>query len=311
MPSRCCLWALAAILALATGTQPRAAERQPIDVIATFSILADMARRVGGEHVTVTAIVGPDGDAHVYEPTPADAKAVTSADLVVVNGLGFEGWLERLIKAAGYQGLVAVASEGVAPLTLDDDEHGEEHASVGHHDHGMVDPHAWQSLANGRRYVTNIAEALKAVDPVHAAAYDANAAAFLEEIEALDREMHAAFAALPPERRRIVTSHDAFGYFAAAYGLEVIAPQGVSTESEASAADVARLIRQIREAGIPAVFVETITDPRLIQQITRETGAKVGGSLYSDALSGASGPAPTYLDMFRHNLTTLLGALSV
>jgi zinc/manganese transport system substrate-binding protein len=218
---------------------------------------------------------------------------------VLVNGLGFEGWLERLIDAAGYRGPVAVTSEGVATLALED-EHG----------HGAVDPHAWQSLANGRTYVANVARALKAADPAGAATYDANAAAYLAEIEALDQELRESFAALSPERRTLVTSHDAFAYFAHAYDLEVLAPQGAGTESEASAADVAALIRQIRDRRIPAVFVENVTDPRLLEQITRETDARIGGTLYSDALSDASGPAPTYLAMFRHNLRTLLAALT-
>lgn len=278
----------------------------PVEVVATFSVLADMVREVGGERVAVMSIVGPDGDAHVYEPTPSDAKAITRADLLVVNGLGFEGWLERLAEAAGYGGPIVVASAGIVPRAMTEPAAEVEH---GHH-HGAIDPHAWQSLANGGRYVANIMKALQAVDPEGAAVYEANGAAYLAEIAALDRELHADFASLPEERRRIVTSHDAFGYFAHAYGIEVIAPQGVSTESEASAADVARLIRQIRAERIPAVFVENVTDPRLVEQIGRETDARVGGSLYSDALSGPEGPASTYLDMFRHNRATLLAALT-
>lgn len=298
MPSR--LLRPLAFAALFLSAPPGQAADARIDVVASFSIVADMAARVGGERVDVTVIVGPDGDAHVYEPTPADARAVSAADLVIVNGLGFEGWLERLVGAAEYRGPVAVASDSIAPLGLDDA-----------HGHGPLDPHAWQSLANGRRYVTNITRALTSADPAGAATYDANAAAYLAEIEALDRELRAGFAALPTERRRIVTSHDAFAYFAHAYGLEMLAPQGVTTESEASAADVARLIRQIRAERVPAVFVENISDPRLIEQITRETDARIGGSLYSDALSGPAGPAPTYLAMFRHNFQTLLAALAV
>lgn len=292
---------LAAILLAAA---PAHAADRPLEVVASFSILADMAREVGGERIAVTPLVRPDGDAHVYEPTPADAKAVAAADLVLVNGLGFEGWLERLVGAAGYGGPVAVASAGVTPLDVAAE------AGHVHDDHDAADPHAWQSLANGRRYVANIAAALKAADPEGALAYDANAAAYLAKIEALDRELRAGFAGLPAERRRIVTSHDAFAYFAAAYGLEIVSPQGLSTESEASAADVAALIRQIRAERISAVFVENVTDPRLIEQISRETGAAVGGSLYSDALSSADGPAPTYLGMFRHNMATLLAALT-
>lgn len=308
MPKR--LLPAAALAALILATAPGHAAEGKVDVVASFSILADMAERVGGERVAVAEIVGPDGDAHVYEPTPADARAVTGADLVIVNGLGFEGWLERLIGAAEYQGPIVVASEGVAPLSLEDEEHARGAKVDEDHGHGAADPHAWQSLANGKIYVANIAKALKAADPAGAATYDANAAAYLEEIAALDRQVRESISALPAERRKIVTSHDAFAYLADAYGLEVLAPQGVSTESEASAADVARLIRQIREQRIPAVFVESISDPRLIEQITRETGARVGGALYSDALSGTTGPAPTYLAMFRHNLQMLLAALT-
>ena len=287
----------------------------PVKAIASFSILGDMVREVGGDRVEVITLVGPNGDAHVYQPTPADAKSVAAAQIVLVSGLGFEGWMDRLTRSASFKGPTVVASKGVQPLTMEEDgDHGHGHDRHGEtgqgHDHGDIDPHAWQSLKNGEIYVRNIAEGLIAVDPAGAATYRANAERYLAEIAALDQEVRAAIAKLPPDRRTIVTSHDAFGYFAAAYGLEMVAPEGVSTESEASAKDVARLIRQIRAEHIPAVFMENVTDPRLIEQIRRESGAAIGGQLYSDALSPPDGPAPTYLKMFRYNVATLTKALS-
>lgn len=290
-----------------------------LPVVASFSILGDMVAEVGGDRVAVTTLVGPDGDAHVYQPTPADAQMIAGASLVVVNGLGFEGWLDRLIEASEYKGPVVVATEGVTALEMaeggDDDhaegeahDHDHDHDHEGH-DHGGTDPHAWQSLANARLYVANIEAGLTAADPEGAATYAANAATYLAEIDAVEAEVVAAIAALPEARRSVVTSHDAFGYFAAAYGLTFHAPEGVSTESEASAADVAALITQMKAESITAVFVENISDSRLLEQITAETGAQVGGTLFSDALSGPDGPAATYLGMMRHNVATLAAAL--
>ncbi len=316
---RTLLTASAAALALLPGL---AAAQERLAVVASFSILGDMVAEVGGDRVEVTTLVGPDGDAHVYQPTPADAEAVAVADLVVVNGLGFEGWLDRLVEASGYAGPVVVATEGIEPLDAAEDWHdheageadhghaeGEEHDHGHGHDHGGADPHAWQSVDNVRLYVANIAEGLAAAGPEGAATFEANAAAYLAELDALDAEIEGLMAALPPERRTVVTSHDAFGYFGAAYGLTFLAPQGLSTEAEASAADVAALIAQIRDESIPAVFLETIADPRLLERITAETDAAIGGTLYSDALSGPEGPAATYLEMMRHNAETLASAL--
>ena len=296
----CLLSALALVLPAPTV----AADRLP--VVASFSILGDMTARVGGDRVAVTTLVGPDGDAHVYEPTPDDVCAVAAARLLVVNGLGFEGWMDRLAGASGYAGPVVVASRGVAPREIVE----EEHADAEGHDHHGIDPHAWQDVANAVIYVKNIAAGLDAADPEGKATYDANAAAYVAELEALDAEVRTAMAALPADRRKIITSHDAFGYFGAAYGLELLAPEGVSTESEATAADVAGIIRQIREDAIPAIFVENIKDRRLIDQIAAETAAAVGGELYTDALSDKDGPAPTYVEMIRHNVKTLAEALA-
>ncbi|MFO1153295.1 MAG: metal ABC transporter substrate-binding protein [Rhodospirillales bacterium] len=296
------------------GASPSVAD-SPVKAVASFSILGDMVREVGGDRVEVITLVGPDGDGHVYQPTPADAKAVAAARIVFVNGLGFEGWMDRLIKSASFKGPVVVASKGIKPLTMAEED-GHEHGHDAHgktekgHDYGDIDPHAWQSLKNGEVYVRNIAEGLTAADPAGAATYRANAERYLAEITALDQEVRGAIAKLPADRRSVVTSHDAFGYFAQAYGLEFLSPEGMSTESEASAKEVAALIKQIRAEKIPAVFMENITDPRLIEQIRKETGAAIGGTLYSDALSKPDGPAATYLQMFRYNTRTLTGALS-
>jgi len=273
-----------------------------LKAVASFSILGDMVKQVGGDRVEVTTLVGPNGDAHVFSPTPADAKMLAGAQVFFVNGLGFEGWMERLEKASGFKGELVVSSKGVKPLTMVEEEGGGSEV--------VTDPHAWQSLANGKIYVANIRDGLIKADPAGKGTYEANAAKYLAAIDKEEKAVKEAIASLPPARRRIITSHDAFGYFAGAYGLEIIAPEGVSAESEASAQDVAKIIRQIRAEHIPAVFVENVTDRRLLDQIARETGAKIGGELYSDALSPPDGPAPTYLDMFRHNIGALTAALS-
>ena len=271
----------------------------PIDVVATFSILGDMVRQVGGDRVRITTLVGPDGDAHVYQPTPADARAVAGARLLVINGLGFEGWITRLTEASGYKGRVVTATVGVAPRRMEG------------YDHGEIDPHAWQSLANARFYVRNIADGLAAIDPAGAEIYRSNAARYTEEINAVEVQVREAVDSLPVERRKVVTSHDAFGYLSVAYGIEFHAPVGFSTEAEPSAGDVARLIRQINKEKIPAVFIDNISDRRLLDQIVRETGARIGGTLYSDALSKAGGPAGTHLGMMLHNIRTLVAALGL
>ncbi|KRE24686.1 metal ABC transporter substrate-binding protein [Bosea sp. Root483D1] len=274
--------------------------QEKLSVVASFSILGDFVREIGGERVAVTLLVGPDGDAHVYSPTPADAKTVAGAKLVVVNGLKFEGWLTRLIKSSGTKATIATATTGITPLKLADD-HG--------HGHGGEDPHAWQSVANARLYVGNVRDALIAADSAGKAAYEANATAYLAKLDGLESEIKATVARIPADRRKAITSHDAFGYFVKAYGVAFIAPQGVSTEAEASAKDVARIIRQIKAEKVPAVFLENITNPRLAEQIARESGAKIGGRLYSDALSAADGPAGTYIAMMKHNISQIEKAL--
>ncbi len=290
-------------LALASlTTAPPSLAQDRLKVLATFSILADLVKNVGGDRVEVAALVGANSDAHVYSPAPADAKKVAAAKVVVVNGLGFEGWLARLVKASGTKAQPVVASKGIKARRA-----GHAHG----HSHGNVDAHAWQSVANAKVYVANIRAALIAADPSGKAAYEENAAAYLAKLDAVDKEVRDAVAAIPKERRRIITSHDAFGYFQQAYGIEFIAPQGVSTESEASAKDVARIITQIRRQKIPAVFLENVTDPRLIQRIAQEAGARIGGKLYSDALTDAKGEAPTYIDMIRHNIRQMAAALTI
>ena len=290
-----------AAAALLLGVAPVAAQEK-LKVVATFSILADVVKNVGGERIAVTALVGPNSDAHVYQPSPADAKTLSEAKVVFANGLGFEGWMERLIKASGTKAAMVVASKGVKPRNLDaSDSHGHQHAT---------DPHAWQAVGNIKIYTTNVRDALAAVDPAGKGAYEANAAAYLAKLDALDAEIRAAVEKIPADRRRIITTHDAFGYFAAAYGVAFIAPQGVSTESEVSAKDVARIITQIRKQKIPAVFLENVTDDRLLKRIGAESGAKVGGTLYSDALTDEKGPAATYIDMMRHNIRQLAAALT-
>jgi zinc/manganese transport system substrate-binding protein len=283
-------------------------------VVATFSILGDIVKQVGGDRVAVKTLVGPDGDTHVYQPTPADAKAVAGAVIVFENGLGLEGWMERLTKASGGKAELVVVTEGVTPRyrTKSEPQDDDEADASAHksHDHGALDPHAWQSVKNVQIYARNIRDALIAADPAGKDAYNAQADAYLAKLADLDREVSETMAGIPAGQRRIITSHDAFGYFGQAYGLTLLAPQGVSTDTEASAKDVARIIRQIKAEKIPAVFLENISDPRLAERIAKESGAKVGGTLYSDALSDDKGPASTYIDLMRNNIREFSAALS-
>ena len=284
------LW-LICLMLVTSASAARAQDR--LNVVASFSILGDFVRNVGGERVGVTTLVGPDSDVHVYTPAPADAKKIADARLLIINGLGLEGWLPRLLQSSGSKAPIIIATKGIAPLKSGSD----------------ADPHAWQSVANARIYVANIRDALVAADPADAEAYRANAERYLTKLDALDREVREAIAQIPASRRKVISTHDAFGYLASAYGIEFIAPLGVSTESEASARDIAGIIGQIRAAKIPAVFLENISDPRLIRRISAETGARVGGTLYSDSLTGEKGDAPTYIDMVRHNIRALTSAL--
>lgn len=273
--------------------QPALAQETPLRVVATFSILADMAREVGGSAVIVTSLAPANADAHVYEPTPADVRRLAQADVILANGLRFEGWIDRLVKTSGHRGAIVVATRGVTPRLLN----------------GSPDPHAWQSLANASVYVDNIRTAFVDARPQRKAEIEARAVDYRRRIDALDRTLRQRFAAIPSAQRRVVTSHDAFGYFGAAYGVEFLAAQGWTTGNEASAADIARLVRQIREQRVRALFLENVSDSRLIENIAREAGAKIGGTLYSDALSSSGGSADSYLKLMEHNATMLLRAL--
>lgn len=296
------IWVIAIALAALAPVHAQDTGDDRIAVVASFSILGDFARAVGGARTGVTTLVGTNGDVHVFTPTPADARKVAAARLVIVNGLGLEGWLPRLVQASGGKAAVVVAATGV-PLRGAD-------AGKTLHGKGSADPHAWQSVANAKIYVANIRDALIAADPGGEAVYRNNAANYLAKLEALDREVREAVARIPPERRKVISAHDSFNYFQAAYGIAFIAPQGISTDSEASARDIAATVTQIRTARIPAVFLEDLGDPRLIRQIATEAGARVGGTLYSDSLSDEKGEAPTYIAMVRHNIKALTSALA-
>lgn len=299
------------VITLTTPALPAAAE--PLKVVASFSIIGDFAQNVGGDRLALTTLVGPNGDAHVYEPKPADAVVMASADVVLVNGLHFEGFLQRLVEASATKAVVVELTKGVETLATVEEEVEHEgeatHEAEDGHDHGATDPHAFQSIANAKIYVKNIADAFCAADAAGCDAYEANAAAYTGKLEALEAEVKAAVAAIPADKRAVITSHDAFGYFQHAYGITFLAPEGVSTDAEASAADVAKLIEQIRHDKASAIFVENITNQRLVEQIASETDLKIGGTLYSDALSDADGPAPTYIDMMRNNIGAIKGAI--
>jgi zinc/manganese transport system substrate-binding protein len=290
---RFCVAALCAAAATVMTVIPLRAQEK-IQIVASFSILGDFARNVGGDRVNVTTLVGPNSDVHVYTPAPADAKKIADAKLVIINGLGLEGWLPRLVQSSGSKAAIVTASNGIAPRKLGSD----------------ADPHAWQSVVNAKIYVANIRDALIAADQPGAPAYRANADAYLAKLDALDREVRKAVAQIPEAHRKVISTHDAFGYFAAAYGIAFIAPQGVSTESEPSARDIAAIITQIKATKIPAVFLENISDPRLMRRISAETGARIGGTLVSDSLTSENGDAPTYIDMVRHNIKALTSALA-
>ena len=311
IPRRTMIAVLVGLPLAAWSTQSDAADK--LRVVATFSILGDMVQEIGGDHVAVATLVGPNGDAHVYEPTPGDAKELSAAKLLIVNGLDFETWMPRLFDASGFKGTMVVASKGVTPRLFDegqDEKVDPAEPASDDHAHGHLDPHAWQNLANGVIYVRNVEAGLVEADPDHATDYRQAAAAYIEQLDKLNDQVQARFAKIPRDQRKIVTSHDAFGYFGDTYGLTLIAPVGMSTEAEASAADVAKIIDQIRQEQIRAVFVENISNAKLMSQISDETGAVVGGELFSDALSPPDGPAPNYVKMFEWNADQLTRALA-
>ncbi len=287
---------------------------QSLPVVASFSVLADMVREVGGPHVEVFSLVGPNADSHVFDPTPADAKRIASAKLVFVNGLGFEGWLDRLVKASGYRGPIVVVSKGVSAPPERADEHVSARAATHkpvQHTHGALDPHAWQNLANAALYVQTIRDALIAAMPMHSAQLNQRATDYINRIQSLDQATKVRIAAVAAERRRVITSHDAFGYFAAAYGVTFYPLQGLATASEPSAAEIVRIVDQIKKNKVSAIFTENISDPRVLERIAQDSGAKVGGRLYADALTEPGTAADTYLKMFERNVTTIVEGISV
>lgn len=269
-----------------------------LKVIASFSVLGDMVKNVGGDDIDLKVLVGPNGDTHEYQPTPADVKAIAHADLVLVNGLGLEGWMDRMIKSSGYKGQVVEATRGIELLISAEEEHP-----------GTQDPHAWQNAANGKIYVANIRDALIAADKTHTDDYRKNADAYIKKIDETDAWVKAEINKVPAEKRKVISTHDAFQYFARAYGVEFLSSQGLSTEAQSSAADVAKIINRIRDKKITAVFFENMTDSRLIKQLEKDAGAHVGGTLYSDAISASNEPAPNYIAMFKHNVPVLVAAM--
>ena len=280
-----------AVVAVMMSASPSWAK---LDIVASFSILGDMVEQVAGDKANVTTIVGPDADAHLYQPTTGDAVAVAKADLVITNGMGFETWSAQLIESSGTKAAVVVATDGITPLLVE----------------GEVDPHAWNALTNGITYVNNIEAALSAASPADAATFKANADAYRARLEALHNRALAEIAKLPEDKRIVVTAHDAFGYLESAYGLTFLAPQGIDTEAEPSAKELAELISFLKDAGAGALFVENIANGDLIAQISRETGITIGGRIYSDALSVKGSPATSYLAMFTHNLDLLIKTLA-
>ena len=306
MKKRAIVAALSALTLGAALCHPAHAA-EPLRVVATFSILADMVRQVGGERVEVQALVGPGEDAHVFQPSPAQARQVGQAQLLVANGLGYEGWMARLVQSAGYRGPTVEATRGVRPLDAAGDDHDHPHG----HDHGAApaDPHAWQSVANAQVYVKNIVTGLCAADAAGCTDYRARGERYTAELRQLDADIRAAWAPIPEAKRKVITSHAAFGYYAHAYKVRMLAVRGLSTDSDAAAKSVVQLVRRIRSEGVRALFVENVSDPRLMAQLARETGVRPSGSLYSDALTKTGGDADTYVQMMRTNTARLVAAV--
>jgi zinc/manganese transport system substrate-binding protein len=298
--------ALNVILLLGSGYSAASAEK--LKVVSSFTVISDFAKNVGGDHISLTTLVGPDGDAHVYEPKPSDAAAVAAADVVLVNGLHFEGFLPRLVEASATKAPIVELTKGVTPIkSAEEDQHAEGEAA--HEEHGAYDPHAFQSISNAKIYVKNIAEAFCTADAINCDTYKSNAASYTKELDATEADVKSAIASIPENKRLVITSHDAFGYFQHEYGLKFLAPEGISTDSEASAADIVKLIKQIKEDKASAIFVENITNPNLINQIASETKLNVGGTLFSDALSKPEEGAGTYIKMMHHNIETFRKAI--
>ena len=287
-------------VALSFAVSPASAQTKP-KVVATFSILGDLVAEVAGDHVDLAVLVGADTDAHTYQPKPIDARTLAAAQALVSNGLGFEGWIDRLITAAPFKGRPIVATVDVPAFEVA--------PSPGHGHTRGLDPHGWQEVGRARRYVANIAAGLADADPANATYYHEHAQSYDQRLAELDRWIRAEIAKVPAGQRKAITGHDSFGYFSSAYGVQLLAPRGYNTDSEPSAKDMAALIRLVRDEKIKALFVENMTNPGLVDQIAREAGAVVGSRLYSDALSAPGGPAPTYEAMMRHNVTALVAGM--
>ena len=286
------------ITSAAIGLGTTGASAKTLNVVASFTILADVVKEVGGDHVQVKSLVGPNGDPHEFEPSPDDAKTLKAADLTFVSGDGLESWFEKLAKSAGYKGKPIVASAGIKTLKMEEDGK------------TVTDPHVWNSAANVVAWVSNIEKALIGADAEDTDDIKANAARYTKELQDLNAYAHSKIGAAPKDKRKILTSHDAFGYFGKEYGIALLSPLGVSTEKEASAADIAKLIDQIRKEKVKAYFIESSNDPRLVKQVADATGAEPGGELYVEALSDANGPAPTYAKMFHNNVDLIAAAIS-
>lgn len=284
-------------LAVAALLSSPLAMAKTVNAVTSFSILGDIVQEVGGEHVKVTSLVGPDGDPHSFEPSPKDSKAINASDVVFVSGLGLEGWIDRLVKASGYKGHLVTASEGVNSRKMEED--GKQ----------ITDPHAWNSMANGVIYATNVMNALIKADPQDADYFRQRGKAYIEQLQKLDSWAKTEFSGIPQSKRKVLTSHDAFGYFGQEYHVSFMAPVGFSTESEASASGVASLIKQIKDEKVKTYFIENQTDPRLVKQIAAASGAQPGGELYPEALSGPQGPATTYVKAFKHNVETIVASM--
>ncbi len=289
------------LAALGIPALARAAASPP-RVVATFSVLGDMVRRVAGTSVALAVLVGPDGDTEAYEATAADARAVADADLLVMNGLNpeFEPWLPDLMARAQFHGTRLVASDGVRVLKKAEEGNAPRSAAP-----AEIDQHAWHDAANAAVYAANIAAALARVDPAHAEDYRTRGEAYKAELLALDGWARQHVAAVPAAKRRVISSHDGFAYLARAYGITMIGARGWTNDKEPTAAQVAQLIRQIRQDKTRAMFVENMSDPRLVQRIASETGVELGGKLYSDALAPPGEDGDTYVKMVRHNIETL------
>jgi len=296
MISRKLLFSAALPLLMALSAVPASAET--LKVVASFTVLADVVKQVGGEHVSVASLVGPNGDPHEFEPSPADARNLNAAQVTFVSGEGLEGWMDRLISASGYKGKPVTVSEGIDTRTMEEDGK------------TVTDPHVWNSPVNVKVWVANIEKALSAADPADAAAFKANAESYTKTLDALNAYAHSKFDNIPEDRRKVLTSHDAFGYFGREYKVSFLAPLGVSTETEASAADVAKLVEQIKTEQVKTYFFENSNDPRLVRQVAQATGAAPGGELYVESLSDAKGPAPTYEKMFRYNVDQMAAAMT-